>query len=230
MDMATNKFFNAKSLVFIWLLSTASSQRNKKRLEFVHIPKNSGTSITIAGAKAGISWGRCHYLSTSHCENVTADLEWTGGCPWHVRPHQLEPHPYGGADLFAVARNPYDRIISLYYYQNREKDMKESNDLDRLNNIVKKINPEMHTYWPVSSYQFDKNGRKVIDHILHFENLETEFNALMKEYDLNVTLGVKHNLRKNGSKFKKEDLSREALDFINEHYRQDFISYGYDFL
>ena len=43
-------------------------------------------------------------------------------------------------------------------------------------------------YVPQSSYVYGKEGEKFIDHVLHFETLDTEFENLTKSYNLNITL------------------------------------------
>ena len=37
-------------------------------------------------------------------------------------------------------------------------------------------------------YIYDENGTKMIDHVLYLENLNQEFNELMKEYDIPLEL------------------------------------------
>lgn len=107
------------------------------RLEFVHITKTGGTAIEAAGAKAGITWGMCHYAimpqvyaetNYSHlrkefpgCFNPTIK---PGSCGytlcWHTPPVLFTnstnfPNPYDNSVLFTVIRNPYTRMISEYY-------------------------------------------------------------------------------------------------------------------
>jgi hypothetical protein len=113
-----------------------------KRLEFVHIPKTGGTVIEAMAAKRGIHWTICHFLPSSEVAVMSMNII---QCPerddgeyskwkrvkrfhdivwWHLPPSYffnyaeiLPSNPYSGADMFAVVRNPYDRLISEYYYQ-----------------------------------------------------------------------------------------------------------------
>jgi len=83
-----------------------------------------------------------------------------------------------------------------------------------------------------SDYIFDKNGDKIIDHVLHFETLNTdgEFDALMKKFDLNIKLPeYSLNRRKSGDGLTLDDFSKESIYYINEYYENDFISFGYSF-
>jgi len=100
-----------------------------KRLEFVHITKTGGSAIEKAGAKVNIIWGACHYMNITEVGCMAPDLQYTAPnfqsyaltSPWHTPPKLLrkyvnkKQYPYDDTDLFAVVRNPYDRIISEYY-------------------------------------------------------------------------------------------------------------------
>ena len=62
------------------------------------------------------------------------------GCPlWHIPPHYFQlprfPHnPYENAKLFAVVRNPFDRLISEFFYARHYGSLKNSTlTVNRLN-------------------------------------------------------------------------------------------------
>lgn len=101
----------------------------KKKLEFVHITKTGGSAIEKAGSKLDLIWGACHYMNITEVGCMAPDVSYSAPdfqsyaltSPWHTPPKLLRKYvnesqyPYDDADLFAVIRNPYDRIISEYY-------------------------------------------------------------------------------------------------------------------
>merc|ERR1711982_271742 len=107
------------------------------------------------------------------------------------------------------------------------------NKREQLNEFIAQILKKIKTrFLPSSHYIFDKNGTKIIDHVLHFETLDSDgkFDALMKKFQLNIKLPEKSlNHRKGGDKLTINDLSKESIDFIN-YYENDFLSFGYNFI
>jgi hypothetical protein len=93
-------------------------------------------------------------------------------------------------------------------------------------------------------YVYDLNGDKAIStHVLHYENLSNEFNALMQEYGISIKLpgkadsaplfhtydnskqyqgdsGTKHDMT-------VKDLSPENIQTINKVCARDFELFGY---
>jgi len=207
----------------------------KNRLEFIHIVKNAGTSIENAAAKEGIAWGACHFHQFHHCLYVNPDLEWNGGSQWHSLPQSFSENPYEDAETFAVVRNPYARVISYYYYVNRVQDMSYLNNKNRLNEFVLQVLKKRHTgLLPASEYIYDnKSGKKIIDHVLNFETLDSDgkFDKLMKKFNLDIKLPEKSvNQRKDGSHLTADELTKESIDYINDYYGKDFVLFGYQFM
>jgi hypothetical protein len=119
-----------------------SFNHHQKRLEFVHIPKTGGTVIEAVAAQGNVLWAICHFLPSSEVAAMSMNIvqcpvrdddgytQWRGiktfhGIAWwHLPPSYffkyleiLPANPYFGADMFAVVRDPYERLISEYYYQ-----------------------------------------------------------------------------------------------------------------
>jgi Sulfotransferase family len=218
--------------------SEASSQATigeKKRIpsiKFVHITKTGGTSIVEVGKSHGMMWGQ-YDTDIKNCRTLVE----VSPAFWHIPIRLFEKNPYNQEHvLFTVVRNPYQRIVSECFCKwggrfkkNKNKPFgtaEEFNDYitDRVS--VCEDNDYFH-FTPQYFYTHDADGRQVVDHILRFENLETEFNELMAHYGLNIPLNIQEN--SSIKSFSVADISRGNLDLINEKYFQDFTRFGYPF-
>ena len=78
--------------------------------------------------------------------------------------------------------------------------------------------------------QFLYIDSETTQHIIHFENLENEFNLLMKQYNLDIKLDKhenKGNFKSSFKKFTVDSFSPELIDLINEVYHKDFEMFNY---
>ena len=94
----------------------------RRKLNFVHIPKNAGTAIEQAAAENGIAWGNCrfkHRPKRKICPSPSGE-DWPANVGWWHVPTQFFPlahvNPYDGSELFAVVRDPLQRMVSEFYY------------------------------------------------------------------------------------------------------------------
>lgn len=110
-------------------LAPAPSYYNETpRLKFVHITKTGGSSIEQMGVEAGIVWalGRMQILSMQKsigcfsCEKSQWECS-DKKSQWHCPPLKYRSGigigAYNNSKTFAVVCNPYDRIISKYYWE-----------------------------------------------------------------------------------------------------------------
>lgn len=197
------------------------------QLVFVHIPKTAGTAIEDEAAKHGILWGWRLYK-----ENMNRN-SW-----WHNPDHDYKngiPSFNSLSKKFTVVRNPYDRIVSEYNYN--EFNPSCINDPRVLNEWVKyklkQVNstPDMddNHFVPQWRYVFDKNGNRKVNHVIKYENLKPEFDSLMKKYNLPMRLPIKKNstARKKCTNLTAKDLDMVSRRMIQEYYRKDFELFGY---
>jgi hypothetical protein len=83
-------------------------------------------------------------------------------------------------------------------------------------------------FLPQHYYVYDKDGNRIVDHVLKNENLNQEFSELMKEYGLNVTLPeTKFNSRGPNGSLTVHDLDNVTISMINDLYYDDFHRFNY---
>mmetsp|Transcript_8004 Transcript_8004/g.16354 ORF Transcript_8004/g.16354 Transcript_8004/m.16354 type:complete len:664 (+) Transcript_8004:104-2095(+) len=195
-------------------------------LEFVHITTTSGTAIEAAAAKAGIVWGACKFKRfQDHCRNlqetshVTEHFrdkkDWT--CkhliitPWHCPLTEFKSgeNLYQGSRTFTVVRNPYNRIISDFFYFRDFMYRSKYWSVDESGTQIllpKFDTPEHFNIWiahsldkvmkngscdsghciPMHKYTHNEMGEQLVDHILRLEYLSIEFPQLMETYGLPI--------------------------------------------
>ena len=192
-----------------------------KELKFIHITKTAGTSIEIEGRKQNINWGLNHKEYGFHHE-------------YFPRKSQSLKEKY---DWFTVIRNPYERVISEYFWLMKAMGVKDKKTVEHFNafiqkwiNNIKQNKVNHPAFGRLNGDHFSPQYLYIDDsvkiHILKFENIKQEFDALMKEYGLNIKLNTHFHVE-NNKIFTIKDFSRETLDLINDFYAKDFEIFGY---
>ena len=182
----------------------------QKLLKFIHIAKNAGMSIEAIGKEHGLMWGG---RDPEYKEAGSSRLG-----P-HLVPRLLSPDYLAKHDFFIVVRNPYKRVLSQILFTNRVF------TANHLNDCVKMIEHRIRSYGGVHTEQYKYAVPGV--HILHFENLETEFNALMAQYGLPARLTKHINKSRNASNLTVNDFDANSIQLIQRLYKKDFETFGY---
>ena len=172
---------------------------------FYHIPKTAGTSMHSVFKQYGVS---------AHVN----EFHWT-----RARSHTAVEHTwdkYKGNEYFsfAIVRNPYDRMFSLYNFLKRRRVIKET-----LEEFINKMDRE-----PSQFKLLNYNGVVPLSFVGKFENLEEDFNFIADK--INITERYK-NLPKlfkavNNGNY-KEQINNELKAIIDEKHHDDFINFNY---
>ena len=200
-----------------------------KTLNFIHITKNAGTTIENNEKEKGILWGR---FNDEYCKNI--NITKNIGDVWHNYFPNLDKSIRSNYDWFLVVRNPYDRILSEFkWYSNRDQYKNNSFTINMFNEFIQnKIKEANDTNTNIGKYgghfspqyKYLTNDDKI--HILKFENLNQEFNDLMKQYNINLKLDEKHNV--SNHKFTINDFNESTKKLIQEVYKKDFELFNYN--
>lgn len=177
-------------------------------LRFIHITKTGGRSI----------------IDTCGSRIFIPRVE--GEHPHHV--------PFQKDDLdrntFAVVRNPYFRVESLYnFYKHKRDVVTEDTFRDFVLNYDfyyqgENINHPKHTFKTCFDYT-SWEGEMKTKHILKFETIKKDWEELAKQS--NLPLQLKHSNFNNKKEIVEWD--DEMRGIIQEIYKQDFETFGYEY-
>ena len=187
-----------------------SIMSHEYRFCFIHVEKNAGTSITHALSKA---------LKIPHFKSrrYSGPLKGRGGLRAIDYINLLGRERYDSYFSFAFVRNPFDRLVSWYCYDNLGLPSFEA-WLEYFFEYVK---------LDQMAYLVDEKGEIAVKFIGRFENLQEDFN---KVCDM---LGIPHIRlsRKNVSRRRhyREYYTEKTLQFVKEKLSQEIELFGYEF-
>ena len=166
---------------------------------FIHIPKNAGTSI-----EEYFGNGSVRIQPSKH-----ADI------------HEIKvkfKNSYNNYRKFTIIRNPYDKMVSWYFYLKRN--LGDYNIVE-FNDWIKDPSKFWHANDPIS---FLKPQCDWIDNtveIIRFENLDNELNKFFnKKINLPITNKSNHN-------HYLEYYNEQSLNIIYNKYKEDFEKFNY---
>jgi len=167
---------------------------------FIHIPKNAGTSIE-------------NYFSNGAVRiqpNKHADI-------YEIK--RKFKNSYNNYRKFTIIRNPYDKMVSWYFYLKRN--LGESYDVIDFNEWIKDPSKFWHADDPIS---YLKPQHEWIDdtvEIVEFENINDGLNLVFgKEINLPVT-------NKSNRGHYLDYYNNQSLETIYERYKKDFEKFNY---
>lgn len=197
----------------------------EKNAIFIHLPKNAGTSVT-------------RWMQNNISFQVKKAKRKHDG-------YQESLSKYGPFNFsFVVVRNPYDRIVSSYFYNKRLFDSREDitlQDVEKLNGrkkdkryrtyklqeIVRKGFAEFvkSKYWhPVQKPQHEMS--QGVQHILKYENLQEDFKIVQNYFECDKPLSSS-----NVSQHRKyqDYYTEELYDIVTKEFKKDLEVFNYCF-
>lgn len=222
------KWFNIVAIITIaciltYMISLRKNNSVESFLEFIHIPKNAGTTIENIANEKNIKWGRfkpehIKYEDSNH-KNI---------CPyWHTPPKYFNDGSFYKKDeTFCVFRDPLERMLSEYKYANP----KTEHTPDHLNSWVQdQLVPLNYKYGgmdchflPQYEFIYDDDGNNICDNVLNFEYLSKEFNELLKKKNIDLQLGETRKDNETAKSVTILDFNDKTIKLIQSVYHQDF--------
>ena len=85
-------------------------------------------------------------------------------------------------------------------------------------------NPKM--FMPQIDWIADENGKILVDEIIHFENLDIEFNMVLQKLGRNTTLP---HVKKSNRGSYQEYYDPETIEIVRNWFERDIEMFGYQF-
>lgn len=226
---------------------TLISHRNE--FIFIHIYKTAGTAVTdnlikYASLKDRIAYD---YFVTTKLANIADRIfnSWDDGRKWltgyHKHARAIILREYLGTERFnqyykfAIVRNSWDWLASLYFYIKREKTHVDHTLANKLtfNKFLKyylKTDPLLQL-----DFLTDYKGNIIVDKIGRFENLEPDLALILRELNIEQKNNGQSRLEvKNMSMNRVRDyqiyFDRESIDLVADYFKRDieYFQFSYD--
>jgi hypothetical protein len=193
---------------------------NEKKCIFIHIPKTGGTSIE-------------QFIKDNNKNTLLFIGVRNNRSMQHLTAYELKmlvPNIYKKYYKFSIVRNPYDKLLSEYYWNpSAYKNGTSKKDfLKKVTEIIKTKNYFENIYndhfIPQYNFVFNKNkNRLLVNQLFKYEDLEWVGNYLKKKLKISRNFPY---LNKNN--IEKENWNEEEKEIIYNLYKNDFLFFGYE--
>ena len=204
----------------------------QNRFIFIHIPKNAGQSISTALRHHALTprqrllqtLMRRLWRKTKHDHYGL----YRGG--WHGTAREVREavgaETFEGAYKFAFVRNPWDRMLSLFRFEQLEPkrshyEVSKSTDLEGYLDYLASVG-----FPTQESYLVDDQGNLLVDYVGRFETLENDFALVCDK--LGITERLPHKNSSGRGDFRAR-FTPKAVDLVAEMFAADIDRFGYRF-
>lgn len=192
---------------------------NKKCI-FIHIPKTAGTSVEQFLKDNGKN--EIEYLGV---QNNRSMHHYTA-----LELKKLEPRIFDIYYKFSIVRNPYDRLLSEYYWcpipdVGFKYGKTKVEFLNYVSKVVKgkRYFENIYNDHFIPQYMFLYNNKLLVDQLFKYEDLEWVIDYLKKK------LNIERNFPSlNKFKITKSEWNENQKNRIYKLYKNDFILFNYE--
>ena len=183
------------------------------KMNFIHIPKNAGTSVLRWIGETYLKfhdYKSCHYSASK----------------------MAELHPDAKMS-FAIVRNPWDRMVSMYRYAIERSDLtnqrynkKITNKEPTFEEFVKEFRSYESIYWydPSTPQSAWLDAR--VDYILRYERLDSDFKIIQDLVGNHEPLGRYNTTHRVHYTHYYND---QLINMVGDYFSEDVDRFEYDY-
>ena len=196
---------------------------HNKKCIFVHIPKTAGTSIEEFIKENGknkiLFFGKYNNRSLQH---YTA-----------LELRNSVPNIFNKYYKFSMVRNPYDRLLSEYYWikipglgfkSNQSKDDFLNHAINIVTNKLYFIHTDNDHFIPQHNFIFDNKHKLIVNDVFKYENLDISIKHLKNKLNINGNFPFLQHTHST----KKDSWNDTQKELIYNLYKNDFIIFKYN--
>lgn len=217
----------------------------EKKVAFIHIPKNAGTSIRANLRKAGPDFRAFDAIDEAH--RKVRNQAFANHFPyWKIQELLRDTNsdiPFESMKVFMVVRNPWARMLSLYRHRLRKLDWHYEGK-ERNTELDKKVCRAGFVPWLTQTphegdsvltrtaqleWGINLDGEMGVDKIIMMEKLVKLYADTLGPWDITVPPLGKSNVGDGVSKDYRKHYTQEARDHIEKWFAPDIEAFGYEF-
>jgi len=197
---------------------------NNKKFIFVHAPKTGGSSIEKCLNKFLEEKIIIEGKNTKVRGKLTNPLENSYNSLKHATCTELIKQYGDRFDKFykfSVIRNPWDRLLSLYYWSTHNKEYDKSLFIKKIFNKVSDVDEsKRRTIWTLNKYLCDEDDNLLVDRVMQFDDLDIEFKEIKTLLNISEDIKLPH-INKSRKKPNKNILDNEVTEMIADLYTKE---------
>lgn len=210
---------------------------------FVHIPKCAGMTIRKSPQLQDkiVIATRDNHISPEYTKAVADKMRSTSDHPGyeHARWRDIKKSVREKHQAFAIARNPWDRVVSRYFFAKKvieveKKVKKEYADISSFEAFLEERHKWGHEkymwhravrgWYPAVDHVCDENGTLVCD-MIRFDHLNDDLCAYFQIDSMSRARNVT-NLNKGTY---RDMYTEQTIQIVADWYQKDIDLWGYDF-
>ncbi len=210
----------------------------RRTYQFIHIPKNAGTAFCKSASLQGLDI--C-------CSNNYSNKDWSCNQGAHDKITFFLENRHPNTIYIASIRNPYSRFISAFSHykykskryandiKNKKFDMTQFTDVnDFIQKIISKDKNAVKAFRDIlfhtqTEYICLRNSgiHPQVKYLLRQEYMDEDIKNLCKKTGVCINL-TKDEYEANINTYPSMELNKTSIEFINKHYKRDFMLLPYE--
>lgn len=202
----------------------------KHKFIFIHIPKNAGTSIASSLTdliKENKHWAVSNSTKHQNLRDLILIKENSS-----IYDKIFKDSSFLDYYKFAIVRNPYDRMISLYNYLKKYEVRKEIHTVDNFETFINLLKQndswvsKLHSTKLQLSYLLDSNDNIAVDYIGRYEDLNNSIKEIEEKLLIEIPLKRLNYSSKKSFDF-NEYYNKSTMQIVNDKFKEDFEVFNY---